>query len=200
MLTFEERKAQYAKLKDVAYYFIIAIVSFVAVAFLPFIGSALTGEVSLPKGPLEWAIFIAAKVCIALINVILLYCFLQQAKVNVKEDKNYNKALDIMREIRKDSSLHARSPKKYFGRIWGSKGVMLFITSILSTIVFGEALLTFDLIAFLAYIFTVTMGIIMGYLQMRQTEEYWTSEFLAYANEELKKHQMMNNNNGGKEC
>ena len=28
------------------------------------------------------------------------------------------------------------------------------------------------------------MGVVMGYLQMRQAEDYWTSEYLAYAKDQ----------------
>ena len=31
------------------------------------------------------------------------------------------------------------------------------------------------------------MALIFGYLQMRVTEEYWITEYLAYAKEELRK-------------
>lgn len=52
-MSFDERREYYSKIKDMAYYIIIAIVSLVTVSFVPFIGSAITGEVSLPHGPLE---------------------------------------------------------------------------------------------------------------------------------------------------
>ena len=31
------------------------------------------------------------------------------------------------------------------------------------------------------------MGVVMGYLQMRQAEDYWTSEYLAYAKDSAEK-------------
>lgn len=43
-MDFENRQEVYAKFKDVAYYIIIAVVSFLAAAFLPFIGSAISGD------------------------------------------------------------------------------------------------------------------------------------------------------------
>lgn len=187
-MDFEQRQEVYAKFKDVAYYLIIAVVSFVAAAFLPFIGSALNGGFEWPQGPMEWAIWITTKLCVALINIILLYCFLAQGKVNIKDDKHYLEAQEILRKLDKYKNLVARSPKKYFGAIWGKKGSMIFISSVLSTIVLAEAMLQFDLTSFLSYVFTVAMGVVMGYLQMRQTEEYWTSEYLAYAKDELRKY------------
>lgn len=61
---------------------------------------------------------------------------------------------------------------------------MIFVSSILSAIVLAEAILVFNLAVFLSYCFTVIMGVVMGYLQMRQAEDYWTSEYLAYAKDQ----------------
>lgn len=108
--------------------------------------------------------------------------------MNSKNNANYLEAQDILKQLDKHKGLVARSPKKYFGKLWGSKGIMIFLTSILSAIVLAEAMLVFDLASFLSYCFTVVMGVVMGYLQMRQTEDYWTSEYLAYAKDELSKY------------
>ena len=116
--------------------------------------------------------------------MILLYCFLAQAKVNVREDKNYIQAKEILKKLEKYKHLAARSPKRYFGKVWGSRGIMIFVSSILSAIVLAEAILVFNLAVFLSYCFTVIMGVVMGYLQMRQAEDYWTSEYLAYAKDQ----------------
>ena len=64
---------------------------------------------------------------------------------------------------------------------------MIFVSSILSAIVLAEAILVFNLAVFLSYCFTVIMGVVMGYLQMRQAEDYWTSEYLAYAKDSAEK-------------
>ena len=183
-MEFETRQDIYTKFKDIAYYIIIAVVSFLAAAFLPFIGSTISGEFRWPSSPMEWAIWIVSKLCVASINMILLYCFLAQAKVNVREDKNYIQAREILKKLEKYKHLAARSPKRYFGKVWGSKGIMIFVSSILSAIVLAEAILVFNLAVFLSYCFTVIMGVVMGYLQMRQAEDYWTSEYLAYAKDQ----------------
>ena len=186
-MEFETRQDIYTKFKDIAYYIIIAVVSFLAAAFLPFIGSTISGEFRWPSSPMEWAIWIVSKLCVASINMILLYCFLAQAKVNIREDKNYIQAKEILKKLEKYKHLAARSPKRYFGKVWGAKGIMICISSILSAIVLAEAILVFNLAVFLSYCFTVIMGVVMGYLQMRQAEDYWTSEYLAYAKDSAEK-------------
>ena len=44
-----------------------------------------------------------------------------------------------------------------------------------------QAILAFDWISFLVYLFTITMGIIFGVLAMKNAENYWTQEYYDYA-------------------
>lgn len=170
---YEERLNQYTKFKDVVYYIIIAVISFASVAFLPFIGSAIAGTFMWPQGGLEWAIWITGKLLVSIINVLIFYSFLSQGKVNIKNDRRYLEALEILGRVQQHQKrLKPRSPGKYFGKVWASKGTTLFITSALSAMVLAEALLVFDLAVFLAYVFTVLLAIVFGFLQMLQTEEY----------------------------
>ena len=97
---------------------------------------------------------------------------MSQGKVNIKDDKRYLEALEILGRVQQHKHLKPRSPSKYFGKIWASKGTTLFITSALSAMVLAEALLVFDLATFLSYVFTVLLAIVFGFLQMLQTEEY----------------------------
>lgn len=184
-MSYEQRVENYQKFKDISYYLIIAVVSFASVSFLPFIGSTLSGDIVWPKTRMEWAIWIIARLLVSIINIVIFHSFLQQAKVNVKEDKNYLLAIETLAKVNKHKNLKPRSPKRYFGNIWGTKGLSLFVSSIASSVVLAEAMLSFELNVFLSYVFTIFMAIIFGYLQMRSSEDYWTSEFLAYANDQL---------------
>ena len=56
----------------------------------------------------------------------------------------------------------------------------------MSVVALGQAILTFDWVAMLAYIFTIALGLIFGIMQMKKAEAYWTGEFYEYA---LKKQQ-----------
>lgn len=185
-MTFEERKLQNEKIRDLSYYFLIAVVSLVSVVFLPLLSSSLNGEVEIPQTPMEWAIWITSKVAICIVNMLIFYAFVQQAKVNVRKDANYCKANEIMQKIKARKDLIPRSPNKFNTSQWLSKGTSLLISSLISTVVLTEAILRFDLAQFLAYLFTLFMGIVFGYLTMRKNEDYWTSEYLAYAEYALK--------------
>lgn len=51
----------------------------------------------------------------------------------------------------------------------------------MSAIVLAEAILKFDLVQFLVYLFTIGLGVVFGYLTMRKHESYWITEYPAYA-------------------
>lgn len=184
-MAYEDRVENFQKFKDISYYIIIGVVSFMSVAFLPFVGSALEGELVLPDSPIAWAIWGITKLFISLINIVIFHSFLKQAKINIKDNIDYLEAVKKLALANKHKNLRPRSPKRYFGRIWGTKGTTLFITSFMSAIVLGESVLMFDLNVFLSYLFTVFMAVVFGYLQMRASEEYWVEEFPAYADDEL---------------
>lgn len=185
-MDYETRQELYIKYKNLAYYFLIGILSLISVVFLPFIGSVLQGEFAFPTTVAGWIIYILSKLAVSVLNVLLFYCFIKQAKVNVKNDPKFIEAEKMLEKANSEEHIEPRSPKKYFGGVWTKKGIMLFLTTFLTCFALSEALLTFDLSSFLSYLFTVVMGIIMGYLQMRQTEDYWTSEYNYYAQMRLK--------------
>ena len=50
-----------------------------------------------------------------------------------------------------------------------------------TTVALTQAILSFDWMSMLTYLFTIVMGLIFGVLQMKTAEEYWTNEFWQYA-------------------
>ena len=65
--------------------------------------------------------------------------------------------------------------------VYGKKGITIFITSILGAISLSQAVLTFDVITMLTYLFTLIIGIICGIIQMGEDEIYWTEDVYKYA-------------------
>lgn len=179
-MTYEERKEQVRKLKSMAYYLIIGFVSIVSVVFLPMINSSLEGGFKLPQNTAEWCIFIMSKVLVAVDNILIFYCFISQAKSNVKEDEAYINASKKFQTLTEGKTVKPRSPHEYMKKQWLTKGITLLLTSLLSTVVLGQAILTFDLATFLSYLFTIFLAIVFGYITMRNNEDYWTTEFPAY--------------------
>lgn len=178
---YEQRQKIYDTFQSLAYYIIIGLVSLVSVIFLPMISSELIGGMAWPNSPVEWAIWIVSRLLIAGLNIIIFYCFIKQAVVNIKDNEAYIEANRKMAILEKKKGILPRSPGKFLGKEWSVKGVSIFIASLLSVIVLTEAILKFDLIQFLVYIFTVGIGVVFGYLTMRRHESYWTTEYPAYA-------------------
>ena len=105
---------------------------------------------------------------------------MQQAKVNVKDNENYKRARDILIK-QKEKEILPKSPNKWNSQQYIKKGSTIFITTGLSTIALTQAILSFDYVSMLTYLFTIVMGLIFGILQMKTAEEYWTDEYLQYA-------------------
>jgi hypothetical protein len=171
----------YDKWKQYQYYVIIGVVSLIALFFLPMVGSEVGLAFVLPNTVAGWIVYITSKLLVAALNVIIFHCFILQAKINIKDNPNYLAALDLLRRMDQNNYPNPRSPQEYFREIYGKKGITIFITTILAAIGLTQAVLTFNLISMLSYLFTVLMGLIFGILQMNQTEIFWTEEFYEYA-------------------
>ena len=182
------------KLKQWLYYFIIGIVSMIALCFLPMIGSDIGLAWNLPDTQIGWIVWVTIKVIVAVLNVLIFHCFMMQAKLNIKNDPKYVEALDTLK-LTKQKDQTPRSPSSWNKQQYGQKGVTLFITTALSTVALTQAMLTFDWMSMLTYLFTIIMGIIFGVMQMETAEDYWTNEFWQYAQQvkqELDKREQVN--------
>lgn len=162
------------------YYILIGIVSLLALGFLPLLGSEVGLDWNVPSTVAGWVVWGATRLIIATINIIVYVCFMEQAKINVKDDVHYKEALEILSKS-EQKEFTPRSPRKWNAQQYGKKGTSLFISSLLATIALSQAILTFDWVALLTYLFTIILGIIFGVLQMKQAEIYWINEFYDYA-------------------
>lgn len=135
---------------------------------------------NIPDTVVGWIVWIVTKLIVAIINILIFHCFMCQAKVNISDNENYKKARDILIH-EKVKEVLPKSPHKWNIEQYGKKGVTIFLASALSTITLTQALLAFDWVSMLTYLFTIIMGLIFGVLQMKTAEEYWTSEYLEYA-------------------
>lgn len=187
------------KAKQNMYYILIGIISFISVAFLPMVGSTVGLGWKLPDTPTGWVVWAISRLIIATINVLIFYSFMEQAKLNVAKDPHYIEATEILLKAKKADHT-PRSPQKWQALQYGKRGTKIFISSAMSVVALGQAILSFDWVSMLAYIFTIAMGIVFGVLQMKKAEAYWTDEFYRYAmmikEEEAKKpEEIVNDNN-----
>ena len=175
------------KVRQWLYYFLIGIISLIALVFLPMVGSEAGMERNLPSTTIGWIIWVTVKLIVATINVLLFHCFMQQAKLNVKDNPRYKEARDLLITVA-PKLYKPRSPKEFNRKEYSTKAVTIFITTALSTIALTQALLSFDYMSLLTYFFTILFGVILGILQMKKAENYWTVEFYDFAIKFYKEH------------
>lgn len=171
---------KYEQWKKIQYYAIIGLISLIALFFLPMIGSSAGLAWNLPNTVVGWCVYVLSKLIVAVINILIFHCFIQQAKVNVKDNEKFLEAQSILvtAEIEKDIP---RGPKEYLHGLYSKKSVSIFVTTLLSAVGLTQAVLTFDWVSMLTYFFTILMGLIFGVIQMNETEQYWTEEYWRYA-------------------
>lgn len=168
------------KIKQWTYYIIIGVISFIALVFLPMLGTTIGLEWNIPNSTAGWVVWVGTKLIISAINILIFHSFMQQAKINIRDNENYKKARDILVH-QKVKNVIPRSPAKWNTKQYLTKGVSIFLITGLSTIALTQAILTFDWVSMLTYLFTIIMGLIFGVLQMKNAEEYWTDEYYRYA-------------------
>ena len=168
------------KIKQWMYYFIIGIVSFIALVFLPMIGSDVGLGWNIPNTVVGWVVWVTVKLIVAVLNVLIFHCFMLQAKINIKDNEKYIEANQILIDC-KEKEWNPRGPQAWNKQQYGTKGITIFVTTALSTVALTQALLTFDWMSMLTYLFTIVMGLIFGIMQMKTAEDYWTDEYWQYA-------------------
>lgn len=165
------------------YYILVGVISLIMLVFMPMLGSSAGLEWVLPTTTAGWIVYIICKLCSAGFNISLFHCFNKQGKLNILQHESYLKARQILKESDARDLKKARSPHEFHRDIYGKKGIMIFIMTLLGTIGLSQALLTFDLKEFIVQFIALILGVIMGVLQMKDTESFWTEEYLEYAND-----------------
>ena len=177
------------------YYGIIFVVSLISLIFLPMIGSEADMGFNFPTTSAGWFVYIVSQLIVAVINVLIFHSFICQSKLNIKDDPNYKKAVEILR-LNKEKTYIPRSVAQFNKREYLTKGITIFLSSILAVFAIGEAILTYDYMKALTYVFTILMGVIFGIIEMKKYEEYYTGEYLDYAlMVKKKKKKEINNDN-----
>lgn len=167
--------------KQYLYYGVIGIISFIALVFLPMIGSEAEIGFKLPQTAASWTVFITTRIIVSVINILIFHSFMEQAKINVKDNEDYKKANEILKRVKEANIKKPLSPNKWTAKQYLHKGTLLFISSLLATFAISQAILSYDWMQLLSYILTITMAVIFGVLQMKKAETYWIFEYYQYA-------------------
>lgn len=174
-------------IKNYLYYMLIGLISFIAVAFLPLLNSEVDIGFDFPKTPAAMLLWATSRIAVSLLNVLIFHCFVKQGDINTKDDENRIEAEKMLSIVEKAEQLRPRSPKEFFVKEYGKKVPTLLLSTALSLIAFGPAILTFDLVTFLSYLFTVCTSVIFGVIEKFKVEDYYRIELLKYAMFEIEK-------------
>lgn len=160
-------------------YIIIGVLSFVAVFFLPMLGSSVGLAFNIPNSPAGWVIYLITKISIVVINIMIFDQFVKRAKINVKDNEKFKFAESIL--IEKVDEEEVLAPEMYLKKMYRSKLLTTVIFTVLGVFGFTNAILTFDWVSMLSYIFTIVMGLIFGWIAMVDAEEIWTNKYYRFA-------------------
>ena len=161
-------------------YIIIAILSFISVFFLPMLGTSVGIGFNVPDTWAGWIVWVLTKLCIIVVNILIFDQFVKQAKVNVRDNEKFIKAEEILNNIKEEAE-EILPAKMYINSLYKKKGITLGITTVLSIFGLTNAILTFDWVSMLTYIFTIVMALIFGWITMNEVEEIWTDKHYKYA-------------------
>jgi hypothetical protein len=163
-------------------YIIIALLSVAAVFFLPMLGSSLGLALNIPNTVAGWIVYLITKFCIVVINIMIFDQFMKRAKVNAAQDPLFQKAeaifLSMLPQTIEDTPLPA---EVYIQKLYKNKVISTAIFTILGVFGFTNAILTFDWVSMLSYVFTITMGLVFGWAAMIDAEQIWKEKHYKYA-------------------
>lgn len=186
--------------RDYINYYLIGFISIAIPLIFSFVGSAAGLAIVLPTTIAGWIVWAIQLIMVGGANVGVFHCFIQQAKINVKDNERFITANKLLNQIQ-SKEIKARSPKQFFRREYKGKGFALIISSAISVVSLGQAILSFNLITLISYLITMAIGLITSYFEMKKVEEFWTEEYYLFAQQEVErqkqkqKEQATNDNN-----
>lgn len=171
------------------WYGIVFILSLITLFAIPMLGSEAGLEWNIPDTPVGWIVWTVSNVAASILNVLMFHSFTKQAKVNILEDPRYLEAETLIHENKIEPEKTPEAPEVLISRTYRSKGISIFVGTLLGTIGLGQAILMFDGVKFLSQIIVLGIGLVCGVMQMKHVEDIWTIDYLAYAKYKVKEKQ-----------
>lgn len=180
----DSRIATKEKVNQYAYYIMILLVAILAIFVPPLTTGALAGDFSIafPKKWQGWLVWGIINGSSAIANVSILVFFKLQAKKNSMNHPNYLKAVAILDSIQKKKRVFIpRSPKKMNLEDYSKKVVFIVLFTVMSFIAITNIIISFDILSLISTIISMIVTLVMSWTCMLNNEEYWTQEYLMYA-------------------
>lgn len=180
----EARKATRKMINDYAYYVMIVLISLLVSFVPPLVMGSVVGnlETVLPKTPIAWVVWIILNVSTAIGNVAILVFFKLQAKKNSVSHPNYIKANEILNRLsgRKEVFI-PRSPRAMNAKEYSTKVLCIMISTVASFFTISALMINFQVMTLISCLLGMIIAIIISWTTMLKNEEYWTEEYLLYA-------------------
>ena len=180
----EARKATRKMINDYAYYVMIVLISLLVSFVPPLVMGSVVGnlETVLPKTPIAWVVWIILNVSTAIGNVAILVFFKLQAKKNSVSHPNYIKANEILNRLagRKEVFI-PRSPRAMNAKEYSTKVLCIMISTVASFFTISALMIKFQVMTLISCLLSMIIAIIISWTTMLKNEEYWTEEYLLYA-------------------
>lgn len=180
----EARKATRKAINDYAYYVMILLISLLVVFIPPLVIGGITGnfESAFPKTPAAWFVWIVLNVATGIGNISILVFFKLQARKNCREHPNYIKANEILNKLSGNKNVFIpRSPRAMDTKEYAMKVTCILISTCMSFIAIASLVINFSLMSLLSTLVSVIIAVVMSWSTMLKNEEYWTEEYLLYA-------------------
>ena len=169
---------------DYAYYALIFIISVLAMFVPPLCFGCVNGDMGMnfPKTPEAWVIWGVLTGSTSFANMSILVMFKQQAKKNVKNNENYKKACAILNKLAGVREVFVpRSPSKVNASDYIKKGATIMAGTAVSFAAIAPLILSFDVVMLISTVISVSVSVVTSWACMIRNEEYWTEEYLLYA-------------------
>ena len=179
----EDRRKAGEKIKDVAFYLIIGIVSIVVLTVVPLLSGCIEGDfrMNFPQTTEGWILYWTMNGATTLSNLAIFILFKLQAKTNAKKHPNYIRARELLSKANGKKGFVPRSPKAMDAKDYTTKGLAIIAGSLWSFVAISSLIISFNFITLISVGVSTLMSIIFGWVTMLKNEVYWTDEYLLYA-------------------
>ena len=180
----EQRTKTREMLNNYVYYIVIAVICILTTFIAPIAAGSVNGDIAMmfPKTTDGWILWSTINASTAIGNMSLLFLFKQQAKKNAANNPNYIKAKEILNKLNgKSNEFIPRSPGKMNSADYVKKCCTIAIGSVASFITFTSIVINFDVVTLISTLCSCIVAVVISWTTMVKDEEYWTNEYLLYA-------------------
>lgn len=170
--------------KDYVYYIVIAVISILVIFVPPLVLGGINGDIALyfPETVDGWVLWGIINGSTSIGNMSFLFLFKQQAKKNASKNPNYIEAEKILHKMNgKKEVFIPRSPRNINAKDYIKKSIFIVTGTIASFVTISSIVIAFDVVTLISTLISVIVALAISWTTMIKDEQYWTEEYLLYA-------------------